>query len=85
MRVCPSAEELGGASMPWQVFRILRRTIELLRSVAAVPYVSEQVQASAAAALRAMNRYPLTDNALMGLASSRAAAGAADDEPAPAA
>ena len=49
------------------IFRILRRTIELLRSVSQVPYVSSEVKVRAAEALRAMNRYPLADNVLMGL------------------
>ena len=49
------------------IFRILRRTIELLRSVASVPYVSPQVTNVAKDALRAMNRYPLADNVLMGV------------------
>ena len=49
------------------IFRIMRRTIELLRSVSQVPYVSSGVKKRAAEALRAMNRYPLADNALMGL------------------
>ena len=60
------------------VYRILRRTMELLRSVSAVPYVAAGVKAAAAGALRAMNRYPLADNALMGL-------GQADDADADAA
>ena len=32
-----------------------------------VPYVSSEVKVRAAEALRAMNRYPLADNVLMGL------------------
>ena len=39
----------------------------VLRMVSAVPYVSEEVKALAAAARRLMERYPLADNALMGL------------------
>ena len=68
------------------IFRILRRTIELLRSVAAVPYVSRTVQRRASEALRAMNRYPLADNALMGLPGgvSSAEEQAVDDTAAPA-
>ena len=46
------------------IYRMLRRTIELLRSVAAVPYVSATVKRRAAAALAAMNRYPVADNTL---------------------
>ena len=49
------------------IFRIMRRTTELLPSVSAVPYVPPAVKALAASALRNMNRYPLADNALMGL------------------
>ena len=48
------------------LFRILRRTIELLRSVSAVPYVSEGVKRRASIALRGMNRYPVSDNSLSG-------------------
>ena len=35
--------------------------------VSQVPYASQAEQRRAAEALRAMNRYPLADNALMGL------------------
>ena len=35
--------------------------------VSLVPYVSENVARRAALALRAMDRYPLADNALMGV------------------
>lgn len=38
------------------LYRILRRTTELLRSVSAVPYVSDGVKRRASTALRAMNR-----------------------------
>ena len=63
------------------IFRILRRTIELLRSVADVPYVSDAVKERASAALRAMNRYPLADNVLMGLETIQGeGAAAAEDE-----
>ena len=41
------------------IFRILRRTTDLLRQVALVPYVSETVQTRARDAYRAMSRYPL--------------------------
>ena len=67
------------------IFRILKRTIELLRSVAAVPYVSEEVKGCAAAALRAMDRYPLADNVLMGLVPAEAAGEAAASDEAEAA
>ena len=65
------------------IYRILRRTIDLLRSVSAVPYVSDGVKRRASAALGAMNRYPLADNALMGLpglADADATADSDDDE-----
>jgi len=51
---------------PGDIFRILRRTVELLRQVSLVPYVSTTVQQRARAALRACDRYPLSDNVLMG-------------------
>jgi len=44
------------------LYRILRRTTELLRSVSAVPYVSDGVQRRAAIALRAMSRSPISDS-----------------------
>ena len=60
---------MGGTSLdPGDVFRILRRTIELLRQVSLVPYVSDAVAQRARQALRAMDRYPLADNAAMGAA-----------------
>ena len=46
---------------------VLRRSLELLRSITSVPYVSKGVQRRAAAGVRAMNRYPLSDNSLMGV------------------
>jgi len=49
------------------IYRILRRSLELLRSITSVPYVSRGVQRRAAAGVRAMNRYPLSDNSLMGV------------------
>jgi len=52
---------------PGDVFRVLRRTVELLRQVSLVPFVSENIQRRASLALRAMDRYPLADNSLMGI------------------
>ena len=49
------------------IFRILKRSLELLRSIASVPYVSPGVKRRAAEAIRAMNRYPIAENALMGV------------------
>lgn len=46
------------------VFRILRRTVDLLRQVALVPYVGESVKRRARLALSAMDRYPLADGVL---------------------
>ena len=54
--------------------RILRRTLELLRQVSLVPYVSEGVARRARDALRAMDRYPLADNAILGAAVEEEAA-----------
>ena len=62
------------------IYRILRRTMELLRSITSVPYVSRGVQRRAAAGLRAMNRYPLADNALMGLPGMAAEADVEDED-----
>jgi len=58
---------------PGDVFRVLRRTVELLRQVSLVPYVSDAIQRRAVLALRAMDRYPLADNALMSLESAEGA------------
>ena len=65
-----SSPSLDGGDL----YRILRRTIELLRGVSAVPYVSPGVQRRASAALRAMNRFPVADDTLMGVPSMTAAA-----------
>ena len=59
------------------IFRILKRTIELLRSVSQVPYVSDDVKNTAAAALRQMDRYPLSDDGLMGFSAKQKAPAAA--------
>ena len=65
---------MGGTSLdPGDVYRILRRTLELLRQVSLVPYVSEGVARRAREALRAMDRYPLADNAILGAAADGAA------------
>jgi len=52
------------------LYRILRRSIDLLRGVASVPYVSETVQRRAGSALRAMNRFPVADDTLMSMPSA---------------
>ena len=74
---CHRAVLLSNTSLDGgDIFRILRRTIELLRAVSAVPYVSRTMRRRAIAALEAMNRQPLADNALMGeLAMDETAAG----------
>ena len=46
------------------VFRVLRRTAELLRTVALAPALAPVLRRNARAALRAMDRYPISDNAL---------------------
>ena len=55
------------------------RTLDLLRSISAVPYVSDGVKSRAAAAMRAMNRYPIAENALMRLPETAAGAGEAEE------
>ena len=66
---------MGGTSLdPGDVYRLLRRTLELLRQVSLVPYVSEGVARRARDALRAMDRYPLADNAILGAAVEEEAA-----------
>ena len=62
------------------IFRIFKRTIDLLRSVSQVPYVSQDVKNTAAAALQAMDRYPLADNVLMGFGGKAAAGGEAEQQ-----
>ena len=75
------AELLSNTSLDGgDIFRIFRRTIELLRSVSQVPYVSDAVKSTARDALSSMNRYPLADNVLMGdLGTTAAAATEAGD------
>ena len=50
------------------IFRLLKRTVELLRQVALVPYASGSATERAREALRAMDRYPIADGALMAVA-----------------
>jgi hypothetical protein len=45
-------------------------SIDLLRGVASVPYVSETVQRRAGSALRALNRFPVADDTLMSMPSA---------------
>lgn len=49
------------------LFRLLRRSLELLKTVSAVPYVSEAAKAAARAAVRACDRYPIAEDELMAL------------------
>lgn len=48
------------------IYRVLRRTLELLRAVSLVPVVAPQTRSHARSAFLAMNRYPVEGNALMG-------------------
>ena len=50
------------------IFRLLKRTVELLRQVALVPYASGSATERAREALLAMDRYPIADGALMAVA-----------------
>ena len=50
------------------IFRLLKRTVELLRQVALVPYASGGATERAREALLAMDRYPIADGALMAVA-----------------
>ena len=64
----PLAAALADSAPPdLRVYAVRQQSIELLRSVAAVPYVSPAVQTLAKEALKSMDRYPLADNVLMGL------------------
>jgi len=50
------------------IYRLLKRTVELLRQVALVPYASGGATQRAREALRQMDRYPIADGALMAVA-----------------
>ena len=54
------------------IFRLLKRTVELLRQVALVPYASGGATQRAREALRQMDRYPIADGTLMAVASDDA-------------
>ena len=62
------AELMAGTSLDaGDVYRLLRRTAELLRQVSLVPYASAAATSRARRALEAMDRYPIHDGALMAI------------------